>query len=67
MKVETPPKGITTMAEDSEIHVLDSPIYRPPADPERTDELDASIDGTSAAQYGANDPALYENTDPAQD
>jgi hypothetical protein len=38
----------------------DSAIYQPPAGAQATDQLDASVDGTSASHYGANDPALYD-------
>lgn len=41
----------------------DSPVYQPPTGAEETDLADAAVDGTSASHYGANDPALYENTD----
>ncbi|MFD1732812.1 hypothetical protein ACFSC4_22675 [Deinococcus malanensis] len=34
-----------------------------PAGAEETDLADAAVDGTSASHYGANDPALYENSD----
>lgn len=38
----------------------DSAVYQPPASAEATDQLDASVDGTSASHYGANDPTLYD-------
>ncbi|MFC4424921.1 hypothetical protein [Deinococcus navajonensis] len=40
----------------------DSPVYQPPAGAEETDLADAAVDGTSASHYGANDPALYEES-----
>ncbi|MBB5235377.1 hypothetical protein [Deinococcus budaensis] len=42
------------------------PVYQPPANAEESDLLDAAVDGTSASHYGANDPALYEETDGGQ-
>lgn len=55
------------MTETSETLTPDNPVYQPPADAQSSDELDASLDGTSAAHYGANDPALYEDTAPDKD
>lgn len=40
----------------------EDPVYQPPAGAEESDLLDAAVDGTSASHYGANDPALYEDT-----
>ncbi|GBF04101.1 hypothetical protein DAERI_010273 [Deinococcus aerius] len=40
----------------------DDPVYQPPQNAEESDLLDAAVDGTSASHYGANDPALYEDT-----
>lgn len=40
----------------------DDPVYQPPSNAEESDLLDAAVDGTSASHYGANDPALYEDT-----
>ncbi|MFC4453831.1 hypothetical protein [Deinococcus sonorensis] len=37
------------------------PIYQPPKQAEEADIVDATVDGTSASHYGANDPALYED------
>lgn len=59
MTTDPPPVPRPT-TESDEILTADTPAYQPPADAQRTDELDASVDGTSALHYGANDPALYE-------
>ena len=51
------------MTETGENVTADHAVYQPPNDPQERDALDASVDGTSAAHYGANDPALYEDQD----
>lgn len=51
------------MTETGEAVTPDHPVYQPPSDAKERDALDASVDGTSAVHYGANDPALYENQD----
>ncbi|MFC5846794.1 hypothetical protein [Deinococcus petrolearius] len=48
------------MTETGENVTPDHAVYQPPNDAQARDELDASVDGTSAVHYGANDPALYE-------
>ena len=48
------------MTETGESVTPEHPVYQPPSDAQTRDELDASVDGTSALHYGANDPALYE-------
>ncbi|WP_102128004.1 hypothetical protein [Deinococcus planocerae] len=49
-------------APNPEMTNEDSPVYQPPSGAEETDLADAAVDGTSASHYGANDPALYEDT-----
>lgn len=51
------------MTETGETVTPDHSVYQPPNDVKETDTLDASVDGTSAVHYGANDPALYEDQD----
>lgn len=51
------------MTETGENVTPEHPVYQPPSDPQERDALDASVDGTSAVHYGANDPALYETQD----
>ncbi|EYB68756.1 hypothetical protein DEIPH_ctg017orf0099 [Deinococcus phoenicis] len=58
-----PDRPYTETKSDGVPH--DDPVYQPPANAEESDLLDAAVDGTSASHYGANDPALYEDT--AQD
>lgn len=53
----TPP-----MTETSETLTADHEVYHPPGGAEEADRVDAELDGTSASHYGANDPALYEDT-----
>ncbi|GGK43984.1 hypothetical protein GCM10008955_42170 [Deinococcus malanensis] len=52
-----------TVLPDPAMVSEDSPVYQPPAGAEETDLADAAVDGTSASHYGANDPALYKNSD----
>lgn len=54
---------VAPMTETGETVTPDHPVYQPPNDVKETDTLDASVDGTSAVHYGANDPALYEDQD----
>lgn len=55
-----PDRPYTETKSDGVSH--DDPVYQPPASAEESDLLDAAVDGTSASHYGANDPALYEET-----
>lgn len=65
------PSGMTLpdpAVPDKDTHLTpNSEIYQPPTAADATDELDASVDGTSASHYGANDPALYESPANAPD
>lgn len=58
-----PQPDVAPMTETGEAVTPDHPVYQPPSDPQERDALDASVDGTSAVHYGANDPALYEHQD----
>lgn len=62
------PARILTSPADTDVNITpESEVYQPPADAEATDQLDASVDGTSASHYGANDPALYERNESTPD
>ena len=58
-----PQPDTAPMTETGEAVTPDHPVYQPPSDVKERDALDASVDGTSAVHYGANDPALYEHQD----
>ncbi|UQN09643.1 hypothetical protein [Deinococcus sp. QL22] len=62
------PAHVPVSLTDTDVTITpDSELYQPPADADATDQLDASVDGTSASHYGANDPALYEEKESTPD